>query len=121
MLTKTATLFDRNELFRGSYVAHSPSSGHGGSASKGADFENAAVADAGKVIKQLQRIRMQHRLAFAHLAQAAVNGLVPVLHERVHQFETVIELVAIVHTFPETLHHTNAFEPDNLHRARSLP
>jgi len=64
---------------------------------------------------------VEHRLVFAHLAQAAVDGLVPVLHERVHQFETIIELVAIVHTFPGTLHHTNAFEPDNLDRARSLP
>src|SRR5207302_7613650 len=44
---------------------------------------------------------MQHRLTLAHLTQAAVDGLVPVLHERIHQFETIIELVAIVRTFQE--------------------
>ena len=97
LVFQTSSLFDRDERFSLARIAHAERRGDGRAADERAYLDDLSHAYFCKMIDEDQHIQMQHGIVVPDFEQLRMNGLLPVLHESMHQVQAIVELAVTAH------------------------
>src|SRR5438045_8674258 len=92
LVFQNPALFDRNQCFAFAGRANAARGSDCRSAETGANLQNLSGTYPCEMIDEDEHIEMEHRVSFPNFVELAVDGLLSVLHERVHQLEDVMYL-----------------------------